>query len=82
MGGAVSTCFRVCPDWQCWCSDCMWLPARALYSVSFDCLVCEVTAPTFVGQVAGIMTSAESLHRASAQQTLASLIISPKEDAN
>ena len=46
------------------------------------CLVCEVTAPTFVGQVGRIMTSAESLHKASAQQTLASLIMSHKEDSN
>lgn len=47
----------------------MWLPARALDSVSFDCYICEVTAPTFVGQVGRIMTDSESLHGASAQQT-------------
>lgn len=39
---------------------------RALYSVSFNCLICKVTAPTFVGQVGGEMTGAEPLHRVGA----------------
>lgn len=35
---------------------------QGLHPVSFSYLLCEVTAPTFVGRIRGEMTGAESLH--------------------
>lgn len=49
--------------------------SKGLYS---GCLICEVTAPTLVGQVGGEMRDAESLHGIGAQQALASMTESQK----
>lgn len=44
--------------------------------MSLACLICEVIAPTLVGQVGSEMTGVGSLHGVGAQQTLAHVIMS------